>query len=117
MKHLSTLILLIGVIVGLAIQQPAKAFAAPMETAAMTGSIMASMPACAAGMRRDASHTPRKCGIADCIAMMASSTPLMLGDGSAMIMIPALSEHDERIGTSLALRGRSTVPEPEPPTA
>lgn len=120
MKRLSILLLLIGVVVGLAMQQPAQAFAAPMahmDMTAMAGSDMASMPACLAEMQRNATHTPCKCGMAECIAMTASGTPMMLADGSAMITVSAPSERDERIGTSLALRGRSTAPEPEPPSA
>ena len=120
MKRLSVLLLLIGVVVGLAIQQPAQAFAAPMgqmDMTAMAGSDMASKPACLAKMQRNATDAPCKCGMAECIAMMAAGAPMMLADGSAMITFSAPSERDERIGTSLALRGRSTAPEPEPPTA
>lgn len=119
-KRLSILLMLFGVFVGLAMQQPAQAFAAPMghmDLTTITGSNMASMPACVAEMQRNAAHTPCKCGLAECIAMMASGAPMMLADGSPIITVSASSERDERIGTSLALRGRSTAPEPEPPTA
>ncbi len=119
-KRLSILLLLIGVVVGLAIQQPVQAFAAPMgkmDMTAMAGSDMPTIPACLAKMQRNATHAPCKCSMAECIAMMAAGAPMMLADGLAMITFSAPSERDERIGTSLALRSRSTAPEPEPPTA
>ncbi len=120
MKRLSIILLLIGVVLGLAMSPPAQAFAAPigaMDMTAISGSDMASMPACAAQMQRNATHTPCKCGLAECIAMMASGAPMILAGGSALVIASAASERDERVGLSLALRGRSTTPEPEPPTA
>ncbi len=120
MKRLSLLLLMIGVVIGLAMPLPAQAFAGPigqMNMTAMARSDMASMPDCAAQVHRNATHAPCKCGLAECIAMMASGAPMMLAGGTAMIIVSPRSERDERIGTSIALRGRSTAPEPEPPTA
>ncbi len=120
MKRLSIFLILIGVVVGLAMQQPAQALAAPMgamDMTAMAGSDMASMPDCMASMRKDATKSPCKCGMAGCIAMMASGSPMMLADGADPIAVSIASERDERIGISAALRGRSTAPEPEPPSA
>lgn len=101
-------------------QQPAQALALPtgaMDMAAIAGSDMASMPDCMAEMQKDASGTPSKCGVAGCIAMMASGAPMMLADGQISIAASIASERNERIGTSAFLRGRSTAPEPEPPSA
>lgn len=75
MKRLSLFLLLIGVMVGLAVQQPAQALAAPagaMDMAAMATSDMATMPDCMSAMAKDTAHKPCKCGLAGCIAMMAS---------------------------------------------
>ncbi len=119
MKRLSILILLLGVVIGLAMQQPAQALAAPtgaMDMAAMSSDDMAAMPDCMAAMQKDATKTPCKCGMAGCIAMMASGAPMMLADGSIPIAVSIASERDDRIGISAALRGRSTAPEPEPPS-
>ena len=120
MKRLAHLLLLIGVIVGLAMQQPAVALAAPMssmDVVTMSDSDMAAMPDCMAAMQKDAGEKPCKCGMAGCIAMMASGAALMLADGPALIAASNASKRNERIGISPVLRGRSTAPEPEPPSA
>ncbi|WP_010219231.1 hypothetical protein [Sphingomonas sp. PAMC 26621] len=119
MKRLSLFLLLIGVMIGLAAPQPAQALAAPagaMEMAAMATSDMASMPDCMSTMDKDASHKPCKCGLAGCIAMMASGGPMMLSDASMVLRVEARSDRDEQIGIFAALRGRSTAPELEPPS-
>ncbi len=48
--------------------------------------------------------------------MIPSIEPMMLADGSIPIAVSIASERDDRIGISAALRGRSTAPEPEPPS-
>lgn len=119
MKRLFLFLMLIGVMVGLAAQQPAQALAAPtgaMDMAAMATSDMASMPDCMSAMEKDAAHKPCKCGAAGCIAMMASGGPMMLSDASIVLRAAARSDRDEQIGIFAALRGRSTAPEPEPPS-
>lgn len=118
MKRLSLFLLLIGVMIGLAAQQPAQALAAPagtMDMASMAASDMASMPNCMAAIEKDATHKPCKCGLAGCIAMMASGGPMMLSDTSMALLAAVRSDRDEQIGLAAALRGRSTAPEPEPP--
>lgn len=119
MKRLSLFLLLIFVMVGLAAQQPAQALAAPagaMDMAAMATSHIASMPDCMSAMEKDAAHKPCKCGLAGCIAMMASGGPMMLSDTSMVLQAAARSDRDEQIGIFAALSGRSTAPEPEPPS-
>lgn len=119
MKRLSLFFLLIGIVVGFAVQQPAQALGAPMggmDMASMSESEMASMPDCMASAQKDADQKPCKCGMARCIAMMASGAPMMLADASMVLAASVRSERDEHIGISAALRGRSTAPEPEPPT-
>ncbi len=118
-KRLSLFLMLIGVIVGLAIQQPAQALAAPagaMDMAAMATSDMASMPDCMSAAEKNAVHKPCKCGFAGCIVMMASGGSMMLSDPSIVLQAAARSDRDEQIGIFAALRGRSTAPEPEPPS-
>ncbi len=119
MKRLSLFLLLIGAMIGLAAQQPAQALAAPagaMDMASMAASDMASMPDCMTSIEKDAAHKPCKCGLAGCIAMMASGGPMMLSDTSMALLAAVRSDRDEQIGLAAALRGRSTAPEPEPPS-
>ncbi|MEG3178657.1 hypothetical protein U1872_20680 [Sphingomonas sp. RB3P16] len=119
MKRLFLFLMLIGVTVGLAVQQPAQALAAPessMDMAAMATSDMASTPDCMSAAEKDAAHKPCKCGFAGCIAMMASGGSMILSDASMVLQAAARSDRDEQIGLFPALRGRSTPPEPEPPS-
>ena len=112
-------LLLFGLMIGLAAQQPAQALAAPagaMDMASMAANDMASMPDCMAAIKKDASHKPCKCGLAGCIAMMASGGSMMLSETSMVLAASGRSDRDEHIGISAALRGRSTAPEPEPPS-
>jgi hypothetical protein len=41
---------------------------------------------------------------------------MMLSDPSIVLQAAARSDRDEQIGIFAALRGRSTAPEPEPPS-
>ena len=119
MKRLFLFLMLICVMVGLAVQQPAQALAAPagaMDMASMTTSDMASTPDCMSAMQKRSAQKPRKCGLAGCIAMMASGGPMMLSDASMALQAAARSDRDDRIGLFPALHGRSTPPEPEPPS-
>ena len=50
------------------------------------------------------------------IAMMAAGGTMMLSDASMVLQAAAHSDRDEQIGIFAALRGRSTAPEPEPPS-
>lgn len=119
MKRLFLFLVMIGVMVGLAAQQPAQALAAPagaMDMASMATSDTASMPDCMSAMEKDAARKPCKCGLAGCIAMMAAGGPMMLSDASMVLQAAARSDRDEQIGLFPALQGRSTPPEPEPPS-
>ena len=115
-KRASLLLLLFCVVLGLAVQLPAQAFAAQVGTADMAASDMSSTPDCMAAMQKDANHMPCKCDMPGCIAMMSSGAPIMLADGSMPITVSIASERNLRIGISPVLRGRSIAPEPEPPS-
>lgn len=118
MKRIATLLLLLGVIVGLT-GQPVQAMTPPMAAmnmAKMSQADMAAMPDCIAKMSKDAEHKPCKCGMGGCIAMMASGVSFMLADGMSTIAPAAASKRTDRPSPIAALRGRSTAPEPEPPT-
>ncbi|MDP9086182.1 MAG: hypothetical protein M3N02_05375 [Pseudomonadota bacterium] len=119
MQRLSLFLLLIAVTIGFAVQQPAQAFVAPagaMNMAAMVASDRASMPDCMSAMQKDADHKRCKCGLAGCVAMMASGGTMMLSDASMVLQAAARSDRHEQIGITAALRGRSIAPEPEPPS-
>lgn len=118
-RRLATFLLLIGVMIGIAIQ-PAQALPPPMSTmsmAQMSRAAMATMPDCTEEVSKDATSKPRKCGMAGCIAMMAAGAPFMLGEALSALAAPVAGEQQDRLAIIAALRGRSTAPEPEPPTA
>lgn len=118
MKRIATLLLLLGVIVGLA-GRPVQAATPPMAAmsmAKMSQADMAAMPDCMSNMSKDAEHKPCKCGMGGCIAMMASGVSFMLADGMSAIAPAAASKRTDRPSPIAALRGRSTAPEAEPPT-
>lgn len=119
MKRLATFLLLIGVMIGIAIQ-PAQSLTPTMATmsmAQMSQAAMATMPDCTESMSNDATPKPCKCGMAGCVAMMAAGAPFMLGDASSALAAPVAGERQDGLAIVAALRGRSTVPEAEPPTA
>ncbi|MES2095917.1 MAG: hypothetical protein V4459_04095 [Pseudomonadota bacterium] len=119
MKRFATFLLLLCVTLGLAAQQPAGATSAPMATmdmASMSKADMTAMPDCMAAMSKDVDHKPCKCGLGGCIAMMSSGAAMMLpNEPEAPISIAAGERLDHLSGVQ-RLRGRATVPEPEPPS-
>ncbi|URW75851.1 hypothetical protein M9980_01045 [Sphingomonas donggukensis] len=118
MKRFATFLLLIGVVIGIAVQ-PAQALTPAMATmsmAQMSQAAMATMPDCTEAMSRDATPKPCKCGMAGCVAMMAAGAPFMLGDSSSAFSAPLASERQNGLAVVATLRGRSTPPEPEPPS-
>lgn len=120
MKRLPLLLLLIGIIVGLTAQLPASALAAPMRATAATGiaqNSVASMPDCKSGTPKKASPAPCKCGMAGCIAMMTSGVAMLRPEGLAFADASVASKLARPTAPSASLRGRSTAPEPEPPSA
>lgn len=117
-KRLATFLLLIGAVIGIAVQ-PAQALAPAMATmsmAQMSQAAMATMPDCTEEVGKDATPKPCKCGMAGCIAMMAAGVPFMLVDASSSLVAPIASERQDRTMAAAKLRGRSTAPEPEPPS-
>ncbi len=119
MKRFATLLLFIGVIFGLTAQQPAQALASPMlqmDMAAMPQTDMAAMPDCMASMAKDATHKPCKCGLAGCLAMTASGATMMLAVGSVPPTVVVARDRLDHAAIVPALHGRSTAPEPEPPS-
>lgn len=118
-KRLATFLLLFCVTLGLAAQQPAQAFPPPigqMNMAAMAQIDMSAMPDCMASMAKDATHKPCKCGLAGCLAMMASGATMMLAAGSAPPTVLIARDRLDHATTVPRLRGRSTAPEPKPPS-
>ena len=115
MKHVPFFLLLIGVIVGLTVQLPEPVFAAPVHAGAAKHD-MASTPDCKARMPKNASSELCKCGKAGCIAMTTSGVAMLLPDSSSFAGKSAASKLAQPVSLSTKLRGRSTVPEPEPPS-
>lgn len=119
MKRLPLFVLLIGVIVGLMAQLPTPVFAAPtraIATAAMAQNDMASMPDCTSAMAKKTSPAPRKCGMVGCLAMTTSGVAMLLPGGSELAGASVASKLARPTSPLANLRGRSTVPEPEPPS-
>ena len=118
-KRLAALLLLLGVVCGLTVR-PARALALPMaamDMTSMAGAEMTAMPDCMASTAKDVAHKSCKCGIVGCIAMMASGASLMLADASPPLGTVIVGERQDHVAVVAALRGRSTAPEPEPPSA
>lgn len=119
MKRIATLLLFLGVTVGLAIQQPTHALASPMpqvDMAATSHADMSAMPDCMASTTKDATHKPCKCGLAGCIAMMTSGVSMLLPDSSVAPTIVRAQEQLDRPTIVAVLHGHSTSPDPEPPS-
>lgn len=113
------LLLLLGVVAGLTLQstQALAGSMGMMPMATAQGSDMAAMHDCKAATPKDASPAPCKCGIAGCLAMMASDAPVLRADGAVPIAVRANSRAVEHHFGSTVLSGRTTTPEPEPPSA
>lgn len=116
MKRLATFLLLIGVVIGIAVQPALTPATAAMSMAQMSQAAMTTMPDCMEEVGKDATPKPCKCGMAGCIAMMAAGAPLMLADVSAALTVPLTGERQDGLAVVATLRGRSTAPEPEPPS-
>ena len=119
MQRIATLLFCFGIIFGLSLLQPALAFASPtssMDMAAMSQADMSAMPDCMASMMKHSTPKPCKCGLAGCIAMMTSGVSMMLADGSAPLPFVIARAQFEHAAIVAALHGRSTAPEPEPPS-
>lgn len=117
-KHLFLLLLLLGVVAGLTLH-PTQALAGPMGVMPMAtahGST-AVVHDCMAAKSKDATPASCKCGIAACLAMMASDAPIMRVDGVVPIGAWPSTGAVEHHFVSTVLSGRTTAPEPEPPSA
>jgi hypothetical protein len=117
-KRLATLMLLLGVLVGMS-ALPLQANAAPMagmSMAKMTQADMSAMPDCVASRAKDAKQKPCKCGMGGCLAMMASGASFMLADGASASFHAVSGKRLVHASVTATLHGRSTTPEPEPPT-
>lgn len=118
-KHVFLLLLLLGAVAGLTLQ-PAQALVGPLGAIPMATAIggdMAAMHDCHGATPKDATPAPCKCGIAGCLAMMASDAPMMRAEGMVPITGWASSRNVEHHLALTVLSGRTTTPEPEPPSA
>ena len=117
-KRIATLLLFFGLIFGLASHQPTHALASPMPQMDMTAMPdgMAAMPDCVAAMTKDVTNKPCKCGLAGCIAMMTWGVSILLPDGSMAPTLIAERGQPDHPTIVAVLHGRSTAPEPEPPS-
>jgi hypothetical protein len=118
-KRLPLLLLLIGVIFGLIVQLPEPVFAAQVHAepaVEMAQNSMASMPDCKSAMPRKSSSAPCKCGTVGCLAMTSSGATMLLADAPALADASVAAKLAPPVSPVAHLRGRSTVPEPEPPS-
>lgn len=114
MKRLPLLLLLIGALLGLAAQAPAKALAPSAE--AKVAAAMAAMPDCMEKMDQSAPDRPCGCTKADCIAAMLGAAPVF----TPTAPVGASGEHAVAAVRPVAARvaalvGRDLGPEPPPP--
>lgn len=114
MKRIALMLLLVGAMLGLAAQAPARALAP--ATDAQAAAAMAAMPDCMASMEKTGPHKPCDCSRADCIAAMLGAAPAFtLADlGRTMLTTPASSLRPHA-GLAAPLAGRTVGPEPDPP--
>lgn len=115
MKRIALILLLIGALLGLAAQAPARALAPASD--ANVAAAMAAMPDCMAQMDKAGPHKPCNCSRGDCIAaMLGGATLLTVADPAARLASPEVSSLDPIAGRAAPLAGRHFGPEPDPPT-
>jgi hypothetical protein len=115
MKRIALMLLLVGAVLGLAAQAPARALAP--TTDAETAATMAAMPDCMAKMEKPTSQKSCDCSRADCIAAMLGATPVFtLADFLTEMAEPAMVAIGPHAAATRTLIGRNPGPEPDPPT-
>jgi hypothetical protein len=116
MKRIAVMLLLVGAVLGLVAQAPARALAPPLD--AQTVATMASMPDCMAAMERSNSHKPCDCSRADCIAAMLGAAPFFtVADADRSLLKATVSSIRPQSATVAPLAGRDVGPEPDPPNS
>jgi len=114
MKRLAFLLLLIGAMLGLAAQAPARALAPDAD--AKVAAAMAAMPDCMEKMDHKAPDMPCGCTRADCIAAMLGAAPLFTAtDPASSLGAPGASTSRPIAERVAPLAGQSLGPEPPPP--
>lgn len=115
MKRWALLLLLVGAMLGLAAQAPARVLAPPVT--AQAAAAMAAMPDCMEQMNKADRHKPCDCSRADCIAVMLGGASFATAtDPATKLVSLAPSSLDPIAARATPLTGRNLGPEPEPPT-
>ncbi|OZA17643.1 MAG: hypothetical protein B7X90_14260 [Novosphingobium sp. 17-62-19] len=114
MKRLAFLLLLIGAVLGLAAQTPARALAPDAD--AKVAAAIAAMPDCMEKMDHKAPDKPCGCTKADCIAAMLGAAPLFTAAALASSLGATDASASRPIAERVApLAGQNLGPEPPPP--
>lgn len=114
MKRFAAMLLLIGAVLGLFAQAPARALAPAAE--AKVAAAMASMPDCMEKMDEVASQKPCDCTRADCIAAMLGGASLFTAaEPASEVVTPTDRIVEPTAGRAVQLVGRNIGPEPDPP--
>ncbi|MGN6376389.1 MAG: hypothetical protein ACTHMG_12670 [Sphingomonas sp.] len=114
MKRLALLLLLVGAMLGLAAQAPARVLAPPLT--AQAAAAMAAMPDCMKQMNKADRQKPCNCSRADCIAVMLGGASFATAaDPAAKLALLTTSSLGPVAARTTPLIGRNLVPEPEPP--
>ena len=119
MKFLLRLLLLLGVILGLAGQSVAFASSpcAEMQKEQAMSGPMAGMPDCAMGQHKsDDGSTPCRDMTAGCLAMAGCVAFVAVDTLSPTVQAPLLVASLNRWPTTPVLLGRSIAPDPDPPS-
>jgi len=111
-KRITLLLLLFSAMIGLAAQAPASVLAPMMPSTQQMGA--ASMHECKASMAKGATHKRCACTMTDCATLTAGAATL--GNGTPALADAGASDRLEHDSLHAVLHGRSTGPEPDPPT-
>ena len=116
MRRFALFLLLIGAMLGLAAQAPARVLTPPMT--AHAAAAMAAMPDCSETMATAPAKKPCGCTRNDCIAAMLGAAPLFtVADASRAILATTGSTLQPQAGATAPLSGRNVGPEPDPPNS
>ena len=114
MRRFALFVLLIGAMLGLAAQAPARVLTPPMT--AHAAAAMAAMPDCSETMATAPAKKPCGCTRNDCIAAMLGAAPLFtVANADRAILTAPVSTMHPQAGATAPLSGRNVGPEPDPP--
>ena len=115
-RRFALFLLLIGAMLGLAAQAPARELTPPMTAHAAVA--MAAMSDCSETMATAPAKKACGCTRNDCIAAMLGAAPLFtVADADRAILTMTVSALQPQASATAPLSGRNVGPEPDPPNS